>query len=154
LCIHRIIKKVLNGGYEEAQKLYGDLVESIAKQCSEREKRATEAERDVDDLYKTMYMSERIGEEYEAVISGVTSFGIFAELKNSVEGFIPIESLFGYFKFDKDTFTLRSADETFTLGEKLLVEVVDVDFYRRRTQFRLLEKVENEPTVYEANENK
>ena len=150
LCIHRIIKKVLNGGYEEAQKLYGDLVESIAKQCSEREKRATEAERDVDDLYKTMYMSERIGEEYEAVVSGVTSFGIFAELKNSVEGFIPIESLFGYFKFDKDTFTLRSADETFTLGEKLLVEVVDVDFYRRRTQFRLLEKVENEPTVYKA----
>ena len=127
------------------------MVESIAKQCSEREKRATEAERDVDDLYKTMYMSERIGEEYEAVVSGVTSFGIFAELKNSVEGFIPIESLFGYFKLDKDTFNLRSADETFTLGEKLLVEVVDVDFYRRRTQFRLLEKVENEPTVYEAN---
>lgn len=140
LCIHRIIKEVLHGGYERALQRYGDFVERAAAQSSERERRAADAERDVDDLYKTMYMSERIGEEYEAVVSGVTSFGLFAELPNTIEGFIPIETLYGEFKFDPDRFKLVGRTETYTIGEVLKVKVVDVDFYRRRTEFRLLGK--------------
>lgn len=151
LCIHRIIKDILHGGYPTANEKYGEFVVRASKQSSETERKATDCERDIDDLYKTMYMSERIGEEYEAVISGVTSFGLFAELPNTIEGFIPIESLYGEFNFDKERFTLRGRTESYTLGESLKVKVLDVDFYRRRTVFSLIKKI-NTPTVYETNE--
>lgn len=143
LCIHRIIKMIINGQYAQALQKYGVFVESAAAQSSDRERRANDAERDVDDLYKTMYMSERIGEEYEAVISGVTAFGIFAELPNTIEGFIPTETLYGEYQFDADRFCLVGKQESFTIGETLRVKTVDVDFYRRRTEFRLLEKIKN-----------
>ncbi len=141
LCIHRIIKEVINGGYPQAVEKYGEFISRAAEQSSERERRATEAEREVDDLYMTMYMSEHIGEEYEAVISGVTSFGIFAELPNTVEGFIPIHTLYGEYVHDPDRFRLVGKKESYTIGEKLRVEVVDVDFDRRRAEFRILEKI-------------
>ena len=141
LCIHRIIKQVLHGAYDEAQRRYGSFVSQAAEQSSDRERRAADAERDVDDLYKTMYMSERIGEEYDAVISGVTSFGIFAELANTIEGFIPIESLFGQFEFDEKLLCLKGRTESYGIGESIRVEVRDVDFYRRRTEFKLLKKL-------------
>ena len=143
LCIHRIIKQVINGGYAHALELYSGFVAQAAQQSSDRERRATDAERDVDDLYMTMYMSERIGEEYDAVISGVTSFGLFAELPNTVEGFIPLESLYGEYEFDADHFRLVGKFGNYTIGELLRVKVVDVDFYRRRTEFRLLKKLSN-----------
>ena len=140
LCIHRIIKEVINGGYANAVARYTDFVERAAKLSSERERRATDAERDVDDLYMVMYMSERIGKQYDAVISGVTAFGLFAELSNTVEGFIPIESLFGEYKFDPDRFQLVGKTESYTIGEEIRIKVVDVDFERRRTEFRLISK--------------
>ena len=152
LCIHRIIKEVLHGNYEQALKKYSDFVVRAAEQSSECERRATDAERDVDDLYKTMYMSERIGEEYDAVISGVTSFGLFAELPNTIEGFIPIESLYGRFSYDPEHFKLVGIDATYTIGETLRIKVTDVDFYRRRTEFRLLKKAQNTPPMYATND--
>ena len=152
LCIHRIIKQVINGGYGEACERYGDFVARAAKQSSERERRATDAERDVDDLYMAMYMSERLGEEFDAVISGVTSFGLFAELPNGIEGLIPIESLFGEYKFDPDRFCLIGRTESYTIGESVRVKAIDVDFTRRRTEFRLLGKIETTPPVYATNE--
>ncbi len=139
LCIHRIIKQIINGGYPTALERYSGVVEGIAKQSSERERRATDAERDVDDLYKTMFMSERIGKTYDAVVSGVTNFGLFAELPNTVEGFIPVESLRGEYEFVPERFALVGKD-TFTIGEEIRVKVVDVDFYRRRTEFRFISK--------------
>ena len=154
LCIHRIIKEILHGNYERVLARFPAVVEHAAEQSSAMERKASDAERDVDDLYKTMYMSERIGEEYEAVISGVTSFGIFAELPNTVEGFIPLESLEGSYEFDAERFRLRGSRASYTIGERLLVRVDDVDFYRRRTLFRLLEKLEKEentPPMYETN---
>ena len=141
LCIHRIIKEIINGGYPQAVEKYGGFVARAAEQSSERERRATEAEREVDDLYMTMYMSEHIGDEFDAVISGVTSFGLFAELTNTIEGFIPIETLFGEYKFDADRFRLVGKKESYTIGETLHIKVVDVDFERRRTEFRLLRKL-------------
>ncbi len=143
LCIHRIIKEVINGKYAEAVEKFGGFVERAAEQSSMRERNAADAERDVDDLYKAMFMSERIGEEYEAVISGVTSFGLFAELPNTIEGFIPIESLYGTYKFDETKFCLTGNGKKYALGESIKVKVIDVDFYRRRTEFRLLGKIEN-----------
>lgn len=140
LCIHRIIKEVLHGNYQDAVDRYSEFVSLAAKQSSERERRAADAEREVDDLYTTMYMSERIDEEYDAVISGVTSFGLFAELPNTIEGFIPIESLFGNFEYDPNTLRLYSNEKTYTLGDEVRIKVVDVDFERRRAEFRLLSR--------------
>ena len=131
----------MNGEYPLALERYGNFVASAAKQSSERERRAADAERDVDDLYTTMYMSERIGEEYDAVISGVTSFGLFAELPFAVEGFIPIESLYGEFYFDADRYRLVGRTESYAIGEQIRIKVTDVDFYRRRAEFRLLRRI-------------
>ena len=150
LCIHRIIKEIINGGYPQAVEKYSGFVERAATQSSERERRATEAEREVDDLYMTMYMSDHIGEEFDAIISGVTSFGIFAELPNTIEGFIPIETLFGEYKFDADRFRLVGKKESFTIGEEIHVKVIDVDFERRRTEFRLICK-KNDGSMYTFN---
>ncbi len=141
LCIHRVIKEILKGGYPQAVERYGGFVAKAAEQSSAQERRATDAEREVDDLYTTMYMSERIGEEYEAVLSGVTSFGLFAELPNTVEGFIPVETLYGEYEYDADRYLLKGKKESYTIGERVKIEVVDVDFERRRTEFRLLNKL-------------
>ncbi len=141
LCIHRIIKLVINGGYAEALTRYSDFVKDAAKQSSELERRATDAERDVDDLYMTMYMSDHIGEQYDAVISGVTSFGLFAELPNTIEGYIPIESLADDFCYDQDRLRLVGRSNTYTIGEPIRIKVVDVDFERRRSEFRIIRKL-------------
>lgn len=141
LCIHRIIKEVLRGNYETAREKYQSFVEDAAIQSSEREKRATEAEREVDALYMTMYMSERIGEDFVGVVSGVTSFGVFVELPNTIEGLIPIESLVGSFEYIPEKFLLKGSHQSFSIGEQVLVRVRDVDFYRRRTEFEFLEKI-------------
>ena len=141
LCIHRIIKEVINGKYADACEKYGSFVEEAADRSSDRERNAAEAEREVDALYTTMYMSERIGEEYDAVVSGVTNYGLFAELPNTVEGFIPVETLSGYFECIPEKFLLRGTAESYTIGERVRVKVVDVDFERRRAEFALLEKI-------------
>ena len=96
-------------------------------------------------------MRQLLGEEFDAVISGVTSFGLFAELANGIEGIIPIESLFGEYKFDAERFCLVGRTESYTIGESVHVKAIDVDFARRRTEFRLLGK--NTPPVYATNEN-
>jgi ribonuclease R len=142
LCIHRIIKDVINGKYAEACEVYGGFVEEASEKSSDRERNAAEAEREVDALYSTMYMSERIGEEFTAVISGVSSYGIYAELPNTIEGFIPIESIPGSFECIPERFLLKGATTNYPIGETLLVKVDDVDFYRRRTIFKLIGKVE------------
>ncbi len=144
LCIHRIIKDVLHGDYDVAVEKYTDFAPRAAQQSSDRERRATDAERDVDDLYKTMYMSERLGEQFDAVISGVCAYGLFAELPNTIEGFIPIESLFGEFSFDAERLRLVGRTEIYTIGESVRVKVTDVDFYRRRAEFKLLGKISKE----------
>lgn len=138
LCIHRIIKDVLHGDGEQAEKKYRGFVEEAAVRSSECERRAEEAEREVDALYMTMYMSERIGKTYPAVLSGVADFGLFAELPNGIEGFIPVESLPGLYNFLPDRLTLTGNGERWTLGDRVIVEVDSVDFSRRRTRFRLL----------------
>ncbi len=147
LCIHRILKAAIHGELPDFMVRYSEFVKQAAKQSSDRERRAQDAERDVDDLYMTMYMSDRIGKEYDAVISGVTSFGLFAELENTVEGIIPIESLYGEYFYDETRMRLVGRSAIYTIGDCVKVRVHDVDFYRRRTEFRLLEHT-NEGSRY------
>ena len=143
LCIHRIIKEIIGGRYENIHSLYGDFVRDAADRSSMTERNAAEAEREVDALYTTMYMSENIGKIYDAVVSGVTSFGVFAELKNTVEGLIPVETLKGEFECIPEKFTLKGEKQSFTIGDEIRVRVEDVDFERRRTVFAFLGKKED-----------
>ncbi len=140
LCIHRIIKESLRDP-ARAETSYRTFVKDAAVRSSACEKNATEAERDVDALYTVAYMQDKIGEEYTASISGVTSFGLFAELKNTVEGFIPIETLpeDGYV-FVEERFLLRGTRNAFHLGEAVRIKVAGVDWGARRVQFLLLGK--------------
>ena len=144
LCIHRIIKESLHGEGERAERTYREFVSPAAKQSSDCERRAAEAEREVDALYETMYMSERVGKTYPAVLSGVADFGLFAELSNGIEGFIPIESLPGMYDFIPERLTLKGNGESWSLGDEVEIEVDSVDFARRRTRFRLLGKRQKE----------
>ena len=97
----------------------------------------------IDALYTVAYMQDKIGETFEATVSGVTSFGLFAELDNTIEGFLPVETLpDDYYEFIEERFQLRGTRQSFRLGERLLVQVAGVDWGMRRTQFRLLTKLD------------
>ncbi|MDE6598374.1 MAG: ribonuclease R [Clostridia bacterium] len=138
LFVHRSLKEVLRGNKEKAVKLYGSVCEGAAADCSDRERIADEAERAVDDLYKLVYMSDRIGECFDAVISGVTNFGVFCELENTIEGLIPLEVLpdekYEYFA---EKFLLKGKKHSFRLGEKIKIRVDGCDFGKMRVMFSL-----------------
>ncbi len=142
LCIHRIIKLILKGEEEEAKRKYGAFVSEASVQSSACERKAIEAERDVDDLYKTVYMSERIGEDYDGVISGVTSHGFFVELANTVEGFVPYASLpEDEYEYFEERFLLRGKAHFFRIGDEVRVRVAGVDFGNREVDFHFLQKI-------------
>lgn len=137
LAIHRIIKYALNGG-READKKFGAFVKEASVKSSEREKIADEAERKVDDLLKARYMADKIGREYPAVISGVTEWGLFLELDNSVEGMVRVESLpGGGYVFDDKKLLVSNGQRSFRIGDsaKIVVEAVNFD----KISFRLAE---------------
>ena len=142
LCIHRIIKESFLAP-EKTREKYKKFVTEAAVQSSACEKNAAEAERDVDALYIIAYMQDKIGKEYDATISGVTSFGIFAELANTVEGLVPLETLpDDSYEFIEERFQLRGTKESFHLGEAIRVRVAGVDWGTRRVQFQFLGKTD------------
>lgn len=143
LSIHRIIKDSLRGDDSNALKeKYGEFVADASIRSSATERNAAEAERDVDALYIVAYMQDKIGEEYEATISGVTSFGLFAELANTIEGIIPVETLpDDYYEFIEERKLLKGTKNSYRLGEQVYVRVTAVDWGARRTHFSLLRKI-------------
>lgn len=141
LCIHRIIKESF-ARPEETKEKYANFVSAASEQSSLCERNAAEAERDVDALYTVAFMQEKIGEEYEATVSGVTAFGIYAELANTVEGFISVETLpDDYYNFVEERYLLKGTKTCFRLGERLKIKVVGVDWGARKTLFQYLEKL-------------
>lgn len=144
LQIHRIIKEQLNGKLDE--KRVGrltNIVEIASKQSSEMERLAQEAEREVDDLKKAEYMQERIGEEFTAIISSVTSFGLFAELPNTIEGLIHITALDDdYYIYDEAHLCLigERTKKIYRLGDEIKVKCTRVDIDNREVYFDLIEE--------------
>ena len=136
LFVHRALKAVLAGEKGAAQiETLKEFAAEAAKKTSDTERNADDAERSVDDLYAAVYMSDYLGQEFDGVISGVTERGFFAELKNGVEGFVPIDSLYGYYVFLPETFELKGGKKSYALGEEVRVKVTDVNFYTRRITF-------------------
>ena len=143
LQIHRIIKENLHGGMEQKRiKHYLSILTEVAEHSSLTERRADDAERDTEKLKKVQYMSKHIGEIYEGVVSGITGYGMYIELPNTVEGLIHIHSLLDdEYYYDEEKFELVGANShrIFKLGQKLTVKVVDTDKIRRIIDFELIE---------------
>ena len=137
LATHRAIEAVLLDG-EAPQKYFG-YVRRAALAASETEIRAMTAERRIDALYKTIYLSKRIGATYPATVSSVTRFGAFAALPNTCEGLIPLTALPGMWTFDEGNLMLRSSSgETLRLGDKITVSVDEADITRGKVTFGLV----------------
>lgn len=139
LFVHRSLKEILHGGNVRMRSLYQRTAQQSGIDCSERERIADEAERKVDDLYKLAYMSERLGEEFTATVSGVTAFGVFCELENSIEGLVPIEDLpDDEYVFYEEKYLLKGAKHAFRLGDCVKIKVTDCDLGRMKTLFKIV----------------
>ena len=150
LFIHRIISKYLENNYmmdEKEKEEYFKLAENDARQSTEREKIATQVERDSIDIKKAEYMEGKIGEEYDGIISGVTQFGVFVELENTVEGLIRFENLGDeYFEYDPDRKTLigERTKVVFKIGDKIKIRVIEANKQEKRISFERIIKEEKE----------
>ena len=141
LFIHRIISKYLEENYQlkesEIEKYSGQAVK-YAQRSSEREKIAQKVERDADSIKKAEYMQSKIGKEYEGIISSITSFGMFVELPNTVEGLIHFEDLGNeYFIYDEDKKTLQGekSKKIYKIGDSIKVRVIFADKLTRKVDF-------------------
>ncbi len=143
LIIHRILKEFIDGNFDEKRVAhYTRIAELAAQHSSETEINAEYAERDVDDLMKTVYMSAFVGAEFKAVIANTTNFGMFAELENSVEGLIRMENMNGdYFEYDEKTSSLigKRTGKTYRIGDEINVVLMKTDIVLRQIDFMLSE---------------
>ncbi|MGI5884774.1 MAG: ribonuclease R [Candidatus Spyradocola sp.] len=143
LFVHRALHLYLAG---KSTARMAKRAEEYAQHCSEKERQAMEAERDVDDLKKAQYMLGHIGEVYEGVISSVTSFGLFVELPNTVEGLIHISNLDDdYYTFVEKSYMLlgERKKKVYRLGDPIRIVVTAVDMSTRRVDFAVDEDRES-----------
>lgn len=148
LQIHRIIKDQIRGRLQNKRiDHYQDILDEVARHSSETERRAEEAERETDKLKKAEYMLDRIGEEFTGVISGVTSWGIYVELPNTVEGLIHISKLPGdYYNYKESSYEIvgEKTNRKFTLGQPVKVCVAGCDMLTKTIDFDYVEGEEDE----------
>ena len=146
LQIHRIIKDTLRGRMkEEKLQHYQMILDEVAKQSSERERRAAEVERETIRLKKAEYMSRHLYEEFDGVISGMTAWGIYVELPNTVEGLVRASSLQGdYFEYNESTYEMVGAHtgKTWKLGQSVRIRVAGADTKARTIDFEMAESQE------------
>ena len=142
LQIHRIIKETLRGRMNAKRiEHYESILDEVAKQSSQMERRADEAERETIKLKKCEYMAKHIGEEFEGVISGVTEWGFFVELPNTVEGLVRVTELKDdFYQFYEDTYELvgEATNKRYKLGQKVKVVVESTDKLMRTIDFALV----------------
>lgn len=141
LFIHRVISKIITGDVTAAKlnAMY-EKADEASLQSSVTERNADEAERTVDDQKKAEYMADKIGEEYDGIISGVSESGVFVELDNTVEGFIYKEYLpQDHYTFDEQRFLLAGRGNIFRIGDPLRVKLVKVDVITRHIDFVLVD---------------
>ncbi|EQE55794.1 RNB domain protein, partial [Clostridioides difficile CD44] len=146
LQIHRIIKESLNNKISgKRQEQLTTIVDYASVQSSEKERKAELAERDVHDFYKALYMKDKVGQEFEGVVSSVTSFGIFVELDNTIEGLIRLANMNDdYYIYDESSYSVlgERTKKSYKIGDlvKIKVESVNVDF--KEIDFEIVEKIE------------
>lgn len=142
LQIHRIIKEHIHGRMNDRKtEHFESILPMVAKECSSLERRADEAERETEKLKKAQYMCDHIDEEFEGVISGVTAWGIYVELPNTVEGMVHVTKLWGdYYYYKEDTYEMvgRDSGKSYKLGERVKIRVDAVDMMTKTIDFDLV----------------
>ncbi len=143
LLVHRAIKYALKGGKPDKYLYPPHEMAALALQCSERERRADEAEREVDERYRAAWMEKHIGGQFDGVISGVTSFGLFVELDESkVNGLVHVTQLpHDYYHFDpvRKTLSGERRGKQYRLGDRVRIIVLKASLEERKIDFRLVE---------------
>lgn len=146
LQIHRIIKENLHGKLSEKRLgHYEKLLPEIAEACSKLERRADEVEREMEKLKKVQYMSRRIGECYEGVISGINAWGMYVELPNTIEGLVHVTNMADdYYYYDEEKYAMigKETGREYTLGEKVFVMVKETDRILKTIDFLLVQNME------------
>ena len=144
LFIHRIILKYIETNYMVNDfwiKKYEKRAEKRAENCSERERTATKVEREAIDIKKAEFMEDKIGEEYDGIVSSVTNFGIFVELDNTVEGLIRYEKLGDeYFIYNEERREAigENSHKVYKIGDKVKIRVIDANKLLRRIDFEIV----------------
>ncbi|MGG1242717.1 ribonuclease R [Bacillus cabrialesii] len=143
LIVHRLIRTYLiNGKVDEAtQGKWAERLPDIAEHTSTMERRAVDAERETDDLKKAEYMLDKIGEEFDGMISSVTNFGMFVELPNTIEGLVHVSFMTDdYYRFDEQHFAMigERTGNVFRIGDEITVKVVDVNKDERNIDFEIV----------------
>lgn len=144
LQIHRIIKESLRGRLNAGRiEHYRQILPDVCTHASKTERRADEAERETDKLKKAQFMEGFIGEEFEGMISGITSWGIYVELPNTVEGLVRVADILGdYYVYREETYEMigQATGKSFKLGDKVRVVVKEVDTFLKTIDFRLVQE--------------
>lgn len=145
--IHRMIKKMLHGELDEkASAYYRRKMPDWAKHCSKQERVAEDAERDTDALKKVEFMEDKVGQIYEGIISGVTNWGIYVELPNTIEGMIALSQMDDdYYEFDEKKMLVfgKRTKKSYRLGDKVVVSVAKVDRMMGTIDFAFAEENED-----------
>lgn len=144
LQIHRIIKDNIHGKMDDKKMHhYASLLEDVARHTSKTERRADDAERDTDKLKMAQYMEQHIGKEFDGVISSMTSWGIYVELPNTIEGMVSVTSLKdGHYQYDENHYEMVNAvtNNTYKLGQRVRVKVVKTDRVLRTIDFEFVKE--------------
>ena len=142
LQIHRIIKEQLNNKINQKRiEQLTNIVDYSSTISSEKERKAELVERDVKDYYKALFMSDKIGQEFEGVVSSVTSFGMFIELDNTVEGLVRLANISDdYYIFDESTYTIigEATKKTYKIGDTVNIRVAKVNVDLKEIDFELI----------------
>ena len=158
LFIHRVISEYIKDGYNVPEEKLQDLTaksNKYAESSSDCEKTATKAEREAEDIKKAEFMESKIGEEFEGIVSSVTSFGMFVELESTVEGLIRFENMGGeYFIYDETQKKLvgENSKKVYRIGDKVHIRVIEANKELRKVAFELVDKIEKNDDNKENNE--
>ncbi len=144
LAVHRIVKEILHGTLTQGRiaELERFAIDA-AEASTENEIKATAAERDIEDLYRILYMQGQVGQEFEGIISSVTSFGFFVELENTCEGLVHISSLKGHYDYHEASFTLSCGLNVFHLGDRVRVRLEKADITSRKLDMTYLGRADS-----------
>ena len=157
LFIHRVISKYLDNGYNVDEETLAELQRKAVRYAdlsSEAERNAVKAEREAEDIKKAEFMEDKIGEEYEGVVSSVTNFGIFVELESTVEGLVRFENMGkDYFTYDEQKRMLigEITKKTYKIGDIVKIRVIEANKLLRRISFELVLD-ENEKEMLESDQ--
>ena len=143
--VHRLLRTYLFDGHADMPTVrkWEEKLVYIADHSSERERASIDCEREVEDMKMAEYMEQHIGEEFEGMISSVTSFGMFVELPNLIEGLVPLRDMDDFYHFDEEHLTLtgEKTHTRYVIGEKVIVKVVRASKDEKTIDFEIVRKV-------------